>query len=90
MKFEDDRETMPVFDESIFYPEEACAKLGFTPEDIKSIIEFFRWHMRQRELRTQTPRKQLIQVLRLRQKQLVEQKRLELFAELRRLEKLDT
>jgi hypothetical protein len=59
-------------------------KTWFHPrEDIKSIVEFFSWHMRQRELRMQTPRKQLIQVLRLRQKQLAEQKRLELFAELR-------
>ena len=88
MDFIDDRLKMPEFDDSIFYPERECEKLGFTKDDIQCIAELVKWHMRQRELRTQQPRKRLIEILNLRQKQLVVRKRLELFDELRRLENL--
>lgn len=47
----DDRETMPIFDESIFYPEERCRALGLDADDIADITAFVRWHMDQREKR---------------------------------------
>ncbi len=50
-RYDDDRETMPVFDESIFYPEEHCRALGLDDNDIASIVAFFRWHMDQRAKR---------------------------------------
>ncbi len=42
---------MPVYDESIFYPEIRCRKLGITDEGMECILEFFRWHIEQRNRR---------------------------------------
>ena len=89
MENDDDRIKIPVFDESIFHPELECEKLGFTKEDLQGLVEFVRWHIRQRDLRTQKPFLRLIQVPKARQKQLIVCKRLELLDELRRLEKLE-
>ena len=51
-KFEDgERETMPVFDESIFHPEESCRAIGLGPSDLADLVAFVRWHMDQREKR---------------------------------------
>lgn len=36
-----DREDMPIFDESIFYPEIERRKLGITDEGMESITKFF-------------------------------------------------
>lgn len=44
-----DREVMPTFDESIFYPEEATRALGFSDEDMDCIVACFRWLLEQRE-----------------------------------------
>ena len=87
MEIEDDREKMPEYDESIFYPERAALALGFTMEDLEQIVEYFRWHLRQKELQDKKPIDTLIQVLRARQKQLIERRRLELLEELSSFEK---
>jgi hypothetical protein len=47
----DDREVMPVYDASIFYPAEARRALGISDEDMDSVVAFFRWHIEQREKR---------------------------------------
>lgn len=44
-----ERETMPVFDESIFDPEAEVRKLGFSSEDIDAIVAYFRWFIEQGE-----------------------------------------
>lgn len=90
MEFYDEREKMPELDESIFFPERAAMALGLTMEDLEAITKFVRWLHQQRELQDRKPRERLIQTLRARQKQLVDQKRLELLAELRGLEKLNS
>jgi hypothetical protein len=46
-----DREEMPVYDESIFYPAIARRKLGITDDEMECIVEFFRWHIKQRNRR---------------------------------------
>lgn len=48
---QNDREVMPVYDESIFYPAEARRALGISDEDMDSVVAFFRWHIEQREKR---------------------------------------
>lgn len=53
MEIHDDRLKMQVFDESIFHPERECEKLGLNKEDLQDLVEFFTWHIRQRELLTQ-------------------------------------
>ena len=88
MEIIDDREKMPEFDESIFYPEVAAMALGLSLEDLSDITEYVRWLYRQKELHEKRPRERLIQLLRTRQNQLIEHRRLELLHELRRLEKL--
>jgi hypothetical protein len=46
-----EREVMPTFDESIFYPEEARRSLGINDDDMDSLIAYFRWQLEQREKR---------------------------------------
>ncbi len=46
-----EREAMPVYDESIFYPEEARRALGISDDDMDSVIAYFRWQLEQREKR---------------------------------------
>jgi hypothetical protein len=40
-----DREGMPAYDESIFYPAIERRKLGITDEDMECIVEFYQWHI---------------------------------------------
>lgn len=47
----DDREVMPIYDESIFYPAERRRAVGISDDDMDSIVAFFRWHIEQREKR---------------------------------------
>ena len=49
----EDREKMPIYDESIFYPEKMVKDLGFTDEDINEITQFFLWHINQRNRGTE-------------------------------------
>ena len=44
-----EREEIPEYDESIFYPEVAAMALGLTMEDLADITTFVRWHMEQKE-----------------------------------------
>ncbi|MBN8539074.1 MAG: hypothetical protein J0L82_01705 [Deltaproteobacteria bacterium] len=71
-----DREEMPVFDESIFYPERRLYELGFTDEDIEVLVDCFRWHLNQRNLRAENPR--LVSLLKLRAEQLIVRRKFEL------------
>lgn len=71
---------MPVYDESIFHPEIARRKLGITDEDMECIVEFFRWHIKQRNRRMD--RQRMISILKLRTEKLIHQKKLELAREL--------
>jgi len=75
-----DREEMPVYDESILHPEIARRKLGITDEDMECIVEFFRWHIKQRNRRMD--RQRMIAILKLRTEKLIHQKKLELSREL--------
>lgn len=79
-----DREEMPVFDESIFYPEIARRKLGISDEDMECIVEFFRWHIKQRNRRMD--RQRIIAILKLRAERLMNQKKSELARELEALQ----
>ncbi len=79
-----EREEMPVFDESIFYPEIARRKLGISDEDMECIVEFFRWHIKQRNRRMD--RQRIIAILKLRAEQLIDQKKSELARELEALQ----
>lgn len=78
-----DRIEMPVFDESIFYPAVARRNLGITDEDMECIVEFFRWHIKQRNRRID--RKRIIALLKLRAERLMIQKKYELVRELEAL-----
>ncbi len=78
-----DRDEMPVYDESIFYPVIERRKLGMTDEDMECIVEFFRWHIQQRNRRTD--RRRIIALLKLRIENLIHQKKLELSLELESL-----
>ena len=46
-----DRIEMPVFDESIFYPEIENRRLGFTDEDVECLAKYFRWQINQQNRR---------------------------------------
>lgn len=78
-----DRIEMPVFDESIFYPERRLYELGFTDEDIEVLVEYFRWHLNQRNRRID--RQRIIAILKLRAEKINHQKKLELARELEAL-----
>lgn len=89
------RETVPVYDESIFEPEKALYELGFTDKDLDDIAEYMRWHVRQRDLHAKAispdvkpVRQILLKVLEARQKNLVRQRRAKLLAELRDLDRI--
>ena len=75
---------MPVFDESIFYPEIGRRKLGISDEDMECIVEFFRWHIDQRNRRMD--RERIIAILKLRAERLMNQKKIELARELEALQ----
>ena len=75
---------MPVFDESIFYPERKLYELGFIDEDIEILVEYFRWHLNQRNLRIE--KRRLISLFKLRMEQLIVQKKSELIRELEALQ----
>jgi hypothetical protein len=79
-----DRIEIPVFDESIFYPERELYKLGFTDEDIEVLVEYFRWHLNQRNRRMGCQR--IIALLKLRMEHLIQQKKSELARELEALQ----
>lgn len=70
------REEMPIYDESIFFPEVERRKLGITDEEMESIVEYFRWQFDQDNKRKAKHR--LIELLKLRPQQLILQKKLEL------------
>ncbi len=71
-----DREEMPVFDESIFYPERELYKLGLNDKDIECLVQFFKWHLEQRNRRMD--RRPIIAILKLRTEKLIVQKKSEL------------
>lgn len=79
-----DREEMPVYDESIFYPAIERRKLGISDEDMESIVEFFRWHIQQRNRRLD--RQRIIALLKLRAEHLMNQKKFELAREFEALQ----
>lgn len=81
---DEEREEMPVYDESIFYPAIERRKLGLTDEDMEYIVEFFRWHVQQRNRRM--ARKRIIAILKLRTEKLIHQIKLELVRELEALQ----
>jgi hypothetical protein len=81
MQFEDFREKMPEYDESIFSPELAPMALGFSMEDLADITEFVRWLYNQKQLQKNKPREKLIAILRVRQRQLADRRRLEPLSE---------
>ena len=72
---------MPTFDESIFYPEVERRKLGITDEDMKQLVEFFRWQLEQRNRRRN--RRRVITMLKLRMEKLIHQKKIELLHEIK-------
>ncbi|MFN8791136.1 MAG: hypothetical protein ACK5Y2_06740 [Bdellovibrionales bacterium] len=78
-----EREEMPIYDESIFYPSIERRKLGITDEDMESIVQFFRWHLEQRNRRLDLQR--IIAIFKLRMKKLIHQKKSELARELEAL-----
>lgn len=82
-EFLKDREEMPVFDESIFYPAIKRRELGITDEDMECFVEFFRWHIKQRNRRKDHQR--IIAILKLRAERLMNQKKSELVRELEAL-----
>lgn len=79
-----DRDVMPVFDESIFYPERELYKLGMNDEDIECLVQFFKWHLEQRNRRMD--RQRIIAILKLRAERLTNQKKSELIRELEALQ----
>lgn len=68
-----------------FYPAVARRKLGITDEDRECIVEFFRWHIEQRN--RLMDRRRIISILKLRPEQLINQKKSELIRELEVLQK---
>lgn len=80
-----DREVIPVFEESIFYPERELYKLGMNDEDIECLVQFFKWHLEQRNRRLD--RQRIIKLLKLRMEKLIRRKELELVRELEELRK---
>jgi hypothetical protein len=81
-----DRDVMPTFDDSIFYPERRWRALGFDEDDIQVLVDVVRWHMQQRDLRLL--KQQLVEVLKMRRGQLIIQKRVELHNELEQLSQI--
>jgi hypothetical protein len=81
-----DRETMPIYEESIFYPEKALYALGFTDVDIEDLCQFMRWHINQRNIGLE--RKNLVTVLRTRYAQLIIQRKSDLLRELESLKSI--
>lgn len=79
-----DRETMPVFDESIFESEKAVYAMGFTDSDIEEIVEYFRWLLNQRNRHLKL--NELVSILRSRHDQLLKKRRAELLRELESLQ----
>jgi hypothetical protein len=79
-----DQDVMPAHDESIFYPAIKRRKLGITDEDMESIVDFFRWHINQRNRRLD--RRRIISLLKLRAERLMNQKKSELVRELEALQ----
>lgn len=79
-----EREEMPVYDESIFYPAIERRKLGISDENMESIVEFFRWHIKQRNRRMD--RRRIIAILKSRAEHLMNQKKSELARELEALQ----
>lgn len=79
-----DRDEMPVFDESIFYPERELYKLGMNDEDIECLVQFFKWHLEQRNRRMD--RQRIIAILKLRAEYLMNQKKFELAREFEALQ----
>lgn len=86
MQINDDREVMPIFDESIFYPERRAAALGLDEDDIRAIVEMVRWHMNQRDKRL--AKQGFVQLLRQRQTQIAIERKSELLRELELLSQL--
>lgn len=89
MKFplvDPDRIEMPVYDESIFYPERVLHDLGFTEDDINDLAEFMRWHITQRNRELEM--KRLLNVLGARRDQLFRRRKTDLMRELQSLEQL--
>jgi hypothetical protein len=78
-------ETMPVFDESIFYPGRRHAEYGVDEEDIECLKDFLRWHLDQREKRLKKP---LLRVLRERQLQLARIEKNKLLAQMSEIERI--
>ena len=83
-EFLKDRDVMPVFDESIFYPEHELYKLGLNDEDIECLVQFFKWHLEQRNRRMD--RQRIIALLKLRAEWLMNQKKSELAREIEALQ----
>ncbi len=79
-----DRIEMPIFDESIFYPERELYKLGLNDEDIECLVQFFKWHIEQRNRRMN--RQRIIGILKLRMEKLIHKKKSELARELEALQ----
>lgn len=75
---------MPVFDDSIFYPERELYKLGLNDEDIECLVQFFKWDLEQRNRRMD--RQRIIGILKLRAERLINQKKSELARELEALQ----
>lgn len=75
---------MPVFDESIVYPERELYKLGLNDEDIECLVQYFKWHLEQRNRRMD--RQRVISLLKLRAEKLMHQKKSELARELEALQ----
>ncbi|MEZ0392907.1 MAG: hypothetical protein ACAH59_11875, partial [Pseudobdellovibrionaceae bacterium] len=75
-----DREAMPGYDESILFPEIERRKLGINDEDMKYLVEYFRWQLEQRSRRRNHQR--IIAILKLRMEKLIHQKQSELSREL--------
>lgn len=75
---------MPVYDESIFYPERILHDLGFADEDIEVLAEFMRWHINQRNRGLEM--KRLMNVLGGRRDQLFLRRKADLLQELQSLE----
>lgn len=75
---------MPVFDESIFHHDRELYKLGLNDEAIECLVQFFKWHLEQRNRRLD--RRRIIVILKLRAELLMNQKKSELARELEALQ----
>lgn len=71
-----DREEMPVFAESIFYPEVERRELGITDKEMENIVEYFNWHINQINKRKE--KQKLLELLKQRPRQLILQEKIEL------------